>query len=106
MASKGALSLVNASTGAATGNTIQLRKPCRAFGVGVTLASSTKVAVRAQGSVDGNSWTNLGAAASTLAASGQFGTTSLTPYQFVRVNQTLMSTVSTPGTVKASIIGY
>lgn len=104
--SRGPLSLVKATTGAANGATVALRRPARAFGIAVSVVASTKVVVRAQGSVDGSIWANLGSAASTFSTSGHFGTTSAIPYNFVRVNQTLMSTVGSPGTVKASIIGY
>lgn len=106
MASRAPLSLVSASTGASVlGTTVALRKPCRSFGVAVTVVASTKVSVRAQGSVDGVSWTDLGSAASTFAASGQFGTTSLTPYMYARVKQMSMVTKANMA-LKASIIGY
>lgn len=103
--SRGPLSLVSVSTGTATGTTVALRKPCRAFGIVVTVANSTKASVRAQGSVDGLTWTDLGAQATTFAASGQFGSTSAIPYSFARVKQTAMLTKANMS-LKASIIGY
>lgn len=112
------LSLTARSTGATNSRTVAFRKgACTRFAATVTGSGSTKFNARMQGSIDGVTWTSLGAAATSHSSTGAFtlASTSATPYQLGRVICTIptpgATSTSTPapafsGVVKASIIGY
>lgn len=78
-------------TSTGPGESVYLKEAVGQFSMAVRVASSTKCAVRLQGSLDGIRWTDLGAAASTYTST-QLGivrnTTSAVLYDHVRLNVT------------------
>ena len=52
------------------GDAIVLERPTDRFSIQCTVTGTSKVVVRAQGSIDGRNWTNLGSAASTYTSTG------------------------------------
>lgn len=66
----------------------------------VELAGTTKAVIRVQGSVNGQTWTNLGSANSTMADGGLLSSTSATLYDHFRVNL-ISRTTSASATVES-----
>lgn len=94
-----ARSMVTVSTGTGTSFDVP---PSRAAAVQATIAGSTKVVVRIQGSVNGTQWVSLGAANSTLTNGAIAGATSLAPFTYVRAN--LISRTTTFGSTAAETL--